>query len=177
MFLTQWLRNPLQIGAIAPSSRSLARLITSQISPDSAPVIELGPGTGVFTDALLDRGVPPDRLILIEYCETFAKHLRRRFPRCLVIQDDAASALRECPFQAGAIVSGLPLRAMLEVDANQVVRAAFQRLRAGASLYQFTYGWSAPVSDKLVSQLGARVSNLGTAYANLPPARVYRLSK
>src|SRR5215472_17349379 len=80
VFARAWAAHPQRVGAIAPSSRRLARLITSEISPDSAPVLELGPGTGVFTRALLGRGLREDQLILVECDPRFARLLERDYP-------------------------------------------------------------------------------------------------
>ena len=74
-FFLAWLANPLRVGAVSPSSRALADAITAEITPACAPVIELGPGTGVFTRSLIARGIPEERLALIEYSRDFARRL------------------------------------------------------------------------------------------------------
>ncbi len=102
-FFAAWLRNPLLTAAIAPSGPSLARLITREISPGTGPVIELGPGTGVFTYALLKRGVDPRDLILIEFNPDFVSMLRKRFPRSTVIQADATQLAALDLFTAGVL--------------------------------------------------------------------------
>ena len=80
-FLRALAFNPRRVGAIAPSGANLASLITSEISRDSGPVLELGPGTGVFTQALLARGVKEQDLTLVEYGSDFVRRLQTRFPR------------------------------------------------------------------------------------------------
>ena len=90
-FLRAWARDPLGIAAVAPSGPSLARLITAHITPDMAPVIELGPGTGVFTKALLERGLQQSDLILIENEADFARMLETRFPQARIVRGDAAT--------------------------------------------------------------------------------------
>src|SRR5512145_2917138 len=110
-FARAWIRAPLQIGAVLPSGGALSRLITSEIGPDTGPVIELGPGTGVFTSALLARGVQPSDLTLIEADPDFVRLLQLRFPGIRVLCADA-SRLAEAQLAsrpAGAVVSGLPL--------------------------------------------------------------------
>src|SRR3974377_2016227 len=118
-FARSWASHPLRVGAIAPSSRRLARLITSKILPACAPVLELGPGTGVFTRALLARGLREDQLILVECDPRFARLLERDFPDAWVLQLDAAR-LRHANIvdgePIGAIVSGLPLLSMSMAD-------------------------------------------------------------
>src|SRR6266702_2842822 len=93
-FFRSWLRDPIRVGAVAPSGGALARLITAEISSKTSPVIELGPGTGVFTDALLETGIFPGRLALIEYGSDFVRILQQRFPDVHVVWMDAAR-LRE----------------------------------------------------------------------------------
>src|SRR5262252_3070378 len=109
-FAQAWAKHPLRVGAVAPSSRRLARLITSEISPASAPVLELGPGTGVFTRALLGRGLHEDQLILVECDPRFARLLERDYPDAWVVQLDAAR-LKQVNIvdgdPVGAVVSGL----------------------------------------------------------------------
>ena len=81
---------PRTVGAIAPSGTGLANLITSEITAATGPVLELGPGTGVFTEALLARGVKENDLTLIEYGSDFMRLLQARFPRARVLWMDAA---------------------------------------------------------------------------------------
>ena len=89
-FLKSWVERPLQIGAVQPSGRALARTMASYVDPtQKGPVIEVGPGTGPVTAALLKRGVAPERLVLLEYSAEFCALLRERYPRLRVVQGDA----------------------------------------------------------------------------------------
>ena len=89
-FLRSWLERPLVMGAVTPSGKILARTMASYVDPRiPGPVIELGPGTGPVTDALIRRGVAQDRLVLIEYNPDFCRLLKRRFPKATIIQGDA----------------------------------------------------------------------------------------
>src|SRR6266567_8910505 len=90
LFFRALAANPLRVGAIAPSGADLADLITREISAATGAVIELGPGTGVFTEALLARGVQEHDLTLIEYGSDFMRLLQLRFPRARVLWMDAA---------------------------------------------------------------------------------------
>jgi phosphatidylethanolamine/phosphatidyl-N-methylethanolamine N-methyltransferase len=103
--------SPRSVGAIAPSGANLASLITSEITAASGPVLELGPGTGVFTEALLERGVRESDLTLIEYGSDFMRLLQARFPKARVLWMDAAWMASYDLFEQplGAVVSGLPL--------------------------------------------------------------------
>lgn len=138
----------------------------------SGNVLELGPGTGVFTAALLARGLTPERLTLVEYDPDFAAALRVRFPGLRVIKGDAF-AFPELVGDArfSTVVSGLPLLNYPRAQGCALIAAALSR---GASFVQFSYGWSAPVSPPE----GASVTLTARIWRNLPPAAVwvYRLS-
>ncbi|HUD40770.1 MAG TPA: phospholipid methyltransferase [Dokdonella sp.] len=177
-FLRSWLREPRRVGALAPSSRALARLICSEIDPAQTPVLELGPGTGVFTEALLARGLAPSQLILVESCERFAGRLRRCHPQMRVLQIDAARLAGHpalAGVRAGAAVSGLPLRAMQTAAVESIVAATFGCMTAQASLYQFTYGLRCPVPKTILRRHGLSARAIGRVWGNLPPATVYRI--
>lgn len=179
-FFQAWLRNPLRIAAIAPSGAALARLITSEISSDTGPVIELGPGTGAFTRALIGRGVPLSELALIEYEPKFAVALRNRYPEATVFRMDAARLSAVELFDrrpVGAVVSGLPLLSMSPLQVAKILTAAFQKMSPGGAFYQFTYGLRCPVPAGVLSRLGLEAVRIGGTLANIPPAAVYRLRK
>ena len=179
-FFLAWLADPLRVGAVSPSSPALADAITAEITPACAPVIELGPGTGVFTHSLIRRGIPEERLALIERGDRFARKLERSFPRARVLKMDAACLAEVDPFdgeRAGAVVSGLPLLLMRPGDVLRLLEGAFQRLRPDAAFYQFTYGLDPPVPRRMLDRLGLEVVRLGGTFANVPPAAVYRIRR
>lgn len=173
-FLKSWLENPLKTGAVAPSGKILAQRMAAVIDPRApGPVIELGPGTGPVTQALLQRGVPPERLFLIEYSKDFARLLRERFPGVTVIEGDAY-ALDETleghvnpPFMA--IVSSLPLLTRPEPQRSKLLQTAFNLMVPGGPFVQFTYMNNSPVP--LTGGFEATVSR--RIWKNLPPARIW----
>lgn len=179
-FFQAWLRSPLRIAAIAPSGRALATLITSEISPAAGPVIELGPGTGVFTRALMARGVRQEDLALIESGSTFALELQQHYPRAQTLWMDAAHLRAVELFDgkpAGAVVSGLPMLSMPSRKVIGVLTGSFRKLRADGVFYQFTYGPRCPVPRSLLERLGLVAERMGGTWANLPPAAVYRIRR
>jgi phosphatidylethanolamine/phosphatidyl-N-methylethanolamine N-methyltransferase len=171
--------NPRSVGAIAPSGTNLANLITSEISGASGPVLELGPGTGVFTEALLARGVRERDLTLIEYGSDFMRLLQARFPKARVLWMDAAWMSSHDLFEEplGAVVSGLPLLNFPPKKVCAILAAVFDNLRDGGSLYQFTYGVQCPIPKSLLDQLGLQADCMGRVLLNIPPASVYRISR
>lgn len=179
-FFRSWTRDPLQVGAIVPSGEVLAEVISSEITAGCGPVIELGPGTGVFTRALLARGVKECDLTLVECNTDFVPLLQARFPEARVLSMDAARLNSQdlCPNgKVAAVISGLPLLAMSPRKVFAIVAAAFGCLRSGGALYQFTYGLSCPVRRPYLDRLGLKAVRVGRAVRNMPPATVYRISR
>jgi phospholipid N-methyltransferase len=179
-FFLHWLSDPIQVGAVAPSSPALAAAMTAEIAPESAPVIELGPGSGAVTRALLHRGIPQHRLALIEQSPRFASALEERFPHARVLCVDAAILASIDVFdgeRAGAVVSGLPLLLMSPKKVGAILANAFWRLRPGGAFYQFTYGSRSPVPRPILERLGLTATLIGRTLANIPPAAVYRIQR
>lgn len=175
LFLRHWFSRPFQTAAIAPSSRWLARAMTAGIEPGQR-ILELGPGTGSFTQALLKRGVDEADLLLVERNPAFATLLAERFPRARIVLGDAASLPIDDAL-ADAAVSGLPLLSMPAPQVMRILRAAFGRLRPGASFWQFTYGPRCPVPRTVLNRLGLVAHHTRFVPFNLPPASVYRISR
>ncbi len=179
-FLRALIADPRRVAAIAPSSMALANAITAEIDPVCAPVIELGPGTGVFTRALLARGVPEDKLALIEFGPDFARILQSRYPQAQVLRMDATH-LGSVPLfggeLAGAVISGLPLLSMPRRVVAAIVEGAFAHLRPDGAFYQFTYGPRCPIHRATLDRLGLKAVRIGGVFINMPPASVYRIRR
>jgi len=173
-FLRALIARPKNIGAVAPSSRALARAIARQIDPSRpGPVLELGPGTGVVTSAILEHGIAPERLTVIEYDPDFAAAIAARFHGVHVVQGDAFDLTRTLggrltdPF--AGIVSGIPLLNFPMARRLAYMEMLAGHLAPGAPLIQFSYGMHAPV----VPPPGHSVHCAALVWANLPPARVW----
>jgi phosphatidylethanolamine/phosphatidyl-N-methylethanolamine N-methyltransferase len=173
-FLRSWIERPLVTGAVTPSSRMLARAMASYVDPRrEGPVIELGPGTGPVTDALVRRGVAQDRLVLVEYNPDFCRLLKRRFPKAKVVRADAydipalAHVLAE---PAAATVSSLPLFTKPLPTRIRLLRAAQAAMHPGAPFVQFTYAVMPPIPEN-PRRYDLEKSN--RIWLNLPPARVW----
>ena len=179
LFLRGWVEDPRSVGAVAPSGRRLADLMTREI-PSTGKVVELGPGTGSFTRAILDRGVAQDQLALVELNAAFASNLQQRFSGVSVIcgsATDSHEQLGRFEGQTSAVVSGLPLVLFSGEDQSKLLLRSFELLRADGAFYQFTYGGRCPVSRKRLASLGLRAARVGLSLFNLPPAFVYRISR
>lgn len=180
-FFRTWMGKPLTTGAVSPSGKMLAKAMASRVDPAwGGMVVELGPGTGAVTRALIERGVAPERIAAIEYNDVFADHLSARFPGVKVIEGDAyamAETLAANGIQdVAAVVSSLPLFTRPLAQRNALMEQCMGLLPEGRPFIQFSYAlvppvpvrpgaWTLDVSDWIVM--------------NLPPARVwtYRRSR
>jgi phosphatidylethanolamine/phosphatidyl-N-methylethanolamine N-methyltransferase len=173
-FLRSWIEKPLHMGAVMPSSKVLARTVARYVDPHSdGPVIELGPGTGAITDALIAHGVAEKRLVLVEFDPGFCALLRERYPQATVIQGDAYNldlTLAELKEPAAAMVSGLPLVTKPMLVRLKLMRDAFLKMEAGAPFIQFTYSVAPPIPKSLP---GIHTQASERVWMNLPPARVW----
>jgi len=174
-FIRSLIERPLATGAVTPSGRILARTMARYVEPElPGPVVELGPGTGPVTEALVEHGVDPARLILVEFNPRFCALLRARFPTATVLQGDAYR-LRDMPAgllrqPLAAVVSGLPLFNKPLRTRLRLLRESLALLRPSAPFVQFTYAVVPPI-PKTAS--GVHVEASERIWMNLPPARVW----
>ncbi len=174
-FLRSWIEKPLAIGAVAPSGKLLARTMARYVDPHSdGPVVELGPGTGPVTEALVQAGVAPARLVLVEFNPAFCRILRARYPDATLVQGDAYSLRRLLETlllqPAAAVVSSLPLVTKPLRMRMRLIRDAFDLMLPGAPFVQFTYSVASPLPTRRGS-FSAEASE--RIWLNLPPARVW----
>jgi phosphatidylethanolamine/phosphatidyl-N-methylethanolamine N-methyltransferase len=174
LFLRRLIAQPTHIGAIAPSGRRLAQAIAAEADPQKpGPVLELGPGTGAVTAALIARGFAPGRIVAIEYDADLAQRVAHRFPGVRVINGDAFDLARTLGDHAearfAAVVSSLPLLNFPQAQRDRLMEQVFSRLAPGAPFIQFSYGMNPPVQPPF----GATVTRAALILRNLPPARVW----
>lgn len=179
-FIKAWLDNPLVTGAVYPSGKVLSRAMARAVDPGvPGPVVELGPGTGPVTEALIQRGIAQERLVLVEFDPAFCKLLARRYPRATVVEGDAyrldqslAPVLAE---EAAAIVSSLPLLTKPEMQRLALLVDIFNLMRPDGVFVQFTYGLGSPVPRVDGNYQPARFIAKASppVWLNLPPARVW----
>jgi len=174
-FFKAWMGGPMIVGAIAPSGAALSTLVAKQVDPAShGPILELGPGTGSMTDALIKRGVDPKRLILIEFNKTFCDVLAARFKDSMILHGDAykiGKVLKNLhPNPLAAVVSGLPLYARPQEQRVSLLRDAFRYMAPGGPFIQFTYAATSPIP---LDSHDIAAKALPLVWFNLPPARVW----
>lgn len=183
-FFRQWLKNPLGVAAISPSSPQLARQMMAELPRGARRVIELGGGTGVFTQALLDHGVPASDLLVLELNEDLHQHLQKRFPQVQVVCADARQLVEvatprgfgpESPVDA--VISGLGLLSMPKATQQAILASAFECLQAQGRFIQFTYGPANPVAKEVLDALDLVARRGSFTWWNVPPATVYVYSR
>lgn len=172
LFIREIATNPSAMGAACPSSKRLARGIAAQIPLTAGLVVELGGGTGVVTAALLEHGITPDQLIVIERAAKLSEHLRQRFPQLKIMEGDASELsqlLGNHYSPAHTIVSGLPLRSLPTATVQAIGQQIDTVLEPGGLYIQFTYSLHRtplPPSPRLCWVHSEYI------WLNLPPARV-----
>ena len=174
-FLRSWMGRPLTTGAVSPSGKALTKLMASFVDPgDKLPVVELGPGTGVVTQALLERGVAPGRIVSIEFNPEFCTLLQRRFPGVRIVEGDAygfSTTLKGwVDGPVSAVVSSLPLFTRPPEMRRKLIIDALDRMPTGRPFIQFSYALVPPVP----AETGRfSVEHTNWVVMNLPPARVW----
>ncbi len=176
LFLQEWLANPQGMGAVAPSSRNLADAMAKWLPSDpESYVLELGPGTGVVTEALLRNGLRQERLVAIEQNSNMTRVLREKFPRAQIITgdawklDDLLRRRREPIDKVGAVISSLPLLNFPSADAERLADKIRAALEPHGKWVQFTYRIHR-LRPRGASSFRLRATKI--VWFNLPPARV-----
>ena len=172
-FFRALLARPRKVGAFAPSGPHLARAMAAQIQVDG-PVLELGPGSGSLTGAILER-VPASQFTAIEYDHDLCQLLKTRFHGAHIIHGDAFNLEHTLghsePF--AAIISGLPLLNFPMAERQRLMAAATARLLPGGVFAQFSYG----LKPSVPAPTGFSVTRAAMVWANVPPARVWAYRK
>ncbi|MFJ4783775.1 class I SAM-dependent methyltransferase [Streptomyces sp. NPDC088794] len=182
-FLREFVRNPLTVGAVAPSGRSLARVVTSPVPSSGEPVVvELGPGTGAFTGTIQRRLAGRGRHVAVELNDRFTQLLKLAHPGVDVARADArdlVSVLTQRGLdRADVVVGGLPWAVFSPQDQHDVLDAVVEALPPHGVFTTFTYihaRWTGP-ARRLNQSLRARFDEVvvgRTVWDNVPPALVY----
>jgi phosphatidylethanolamine/phosphatidyl-N-methylethanolamine N-methyltransferase len=178
-FLKAWLRQPKSVGSVWPTSAPMARRMAGVIDLSSGlPVLELGPGTGTITKAILETGLPHGRLWSLEYSKEFADRLKAKYRSVHVIEGDAFELAKSLgaagPQLFDSAISALPLLNFPLPVRVSFVEQVLDLLPEGRPLIQFSYGPKSPVPD------GAgryHVKRVGMVLRNIPPAQLWVFSR
>lgn len=175
MFFRRWLANPLQMGSVVPSSHALCQCVVrhTRRAADEA-VLELGAGTGVISQALLEDGVPPERLIVVEIVPEMANYLRDRLPGVLVIEGDARKLPSLLPRhwhgRIGTAICGIPL-VLLSLAEQRRFIDAIDAVAPGRGFLQYSYRFTSPLPSR---KHGLTTKREAWTPLNFPPASVWR---
>lgn len=175
LFFRRWLANPLQMGSVVPSSPALCRRIATLVerAQDEA-VLELGAGTGAVSRALLDAGVPAERLLVVEIVPDMAEHLRQALPGVNVLCGDAFDLGRVLPTRwrgrIGTAICGIPL-VLLPIAQQKRFVDAVEAVAPGRGFLLYTYCITSPLPHR---KLGLSAQREAWTPWNLPPASVWR---
>ena len=174
-FFKGWIDKPKTVGSIVPTSSIAARRMASVVNPNSGlPVLELGPGTGVITRAILALGVKPENLYSIEYSDDFVRHLTAQFPGVNVIQGDAFNLDTTLGDRRGmvfdSVVSGVPLLNFPVAQRIRYIEDLLGRIPAGRPIMQLTYGPLSPVPS---GRGNYKVEHFDFVLRNIPPTQLW----
>lgn len=178
-FFKGWMDGPKQVGAICPTSSVTARRMASVIDTTSGlPVLELGPGTGIITKAILKRGVQPENLVSVEYSTDFYQHLVRTYAGVNFINGDAfdlkktLGAWKDTQFDS--VVSAIPLLSFPMDLRIAMIEDLLDRIPAGRPIVQITYG---PVSPVIANPDRYKIKHYDFVVRNIPPAQLWTYTR
>jgi len=179
LFLLRVLRNPRQLGAVAPSSRHLGALLARHaMVQDDSPIIELGGGSGSLTRALITAGIHPSRIYVIEVDPELAGYLKNALPAVNIIQGDARDLSKILPSHVvgkiNRIVSGLPMINFPELMRRQIMESSFHVMAKEGRFLQYTYSFRSSIDAEAYHLQKKR---LGSILLNIPPATVWQYTK
>ncbi|MES2663151.1 MAG: rRNA adenine N-6-methyltransferase family protein [Pseudomonadota bacterium] len=203
-FFIRWLSNPREIASIVPSSKKLASALVKHTTapipshptllnylnsdasqlifyPETDIVIELGPGTGAVTQALLKNNTPIAHLFIIEKDPTMALHMQKKFPHLLIYTADACE-LKQLLSQQNIkkvkrVISSLPLLAMPNKIRRMILYQLVCVLEEGGAFFQYTYGAQCPIPLEELTFFGLTATPIEKVWFNIPPARIWRIQK
>ena len=183
-FLKAFLRKPMTMGALCPSSPALARAMLQDCDLENAGVVvELGPGTGPFTRLILDRIGPQTLFLALELDQTCVARLRGELEGVEVYHDSAEQLVeylaRHDRDHADYVISGLPWANMRPQVQDRILNAVIQCLtpRGVFTTFAYAHAYWLPTAGRFRRRLRQHFDSVKTSrlvWRNLPPAYVYR---
>lgn len=179
LFFQRWIANPLSMGSITPSAPALCKLIAKHtLCEPGQVVVEFGGGTGAITKALLDKGLPGERIYSFEIDDHLAHFLRGHYPDVTVVNEDCRKVADvlgpDLVGKVGTVVIGIPMLNLSASMQQDVVDACFSVLPEGGRFILYTYTLVSPLNQK---RLGIKGKRLGFTTMNVPPASVWGYTK
>jgi phosphatidylethanolamine/phosphatidyl-N-methylethanolamine N-methyltransferase len=178
-FFKGWMDGPKSVGAICPTSSVTAKRMASVINPSSGlPVLELGPGTGVITKAILERGIAPENLVSIEYSTDFYQNLIKAYKGVHFINGDAFALgktlgeMKSVIFDS--VISAIPMLSFPMESRIALLEDLLDRMPAGRPVMQITYG---PVSPIIANPDRYKIKHYDFVVRNIPPAQLWTYTR
>jgi phosphatidylethanolamine/phosphatidyl-N-methylethanolamine N-methyltransferase len=178
-FFKGWMDGPKSVGAICPTSSVTAKRMASVINPSSGlPVLELGPGTGVITKAILERGIAPENLVSIEYSTDFYQNLIKAYEGVHFINGDAfeldktLGEMKSVIFDS--VISAIPMLSFPMESRIALLEDLLDRMPAGRPVMQITYG---PVSPIIANPDRYKIKHYDFVVRNIPPAQLWTYTR
>lgn len=177
-FIAAWIRSPLKVGSLLPSSRGLARAMAAQVDVERpGAVVELGAGTGAVTHALVQAGISAQKLVIIEREQKLHALMCAQFPQLNVLCADAAELEKTLAHihvkTVNAVVSSLPLLSMQKQVRDAIVQQMAQVIGKEGIIVQFTYGPRSPITPGQMRKYHLHGKRAKLVVANMPPAHVW----
>ncbi|MBN1379163.1 MAG: methyltransferase [Gammaproteobacteria bacterium] len=182
LFFTKWLQSPLTVASITPSSPQLARAMALSLPECEGLVIELGGGTGAITQALLQTGVDPNQLVVIERDPYFYRYLKKRFPEIKILCGDAMNLMSlingmPAKLPIRTVVSGLPFLSMNAIAQKRLLEQLLSLSDSKGSFVQFSYALTSPLKKSVEKELQLESRCVARVWQNVPPAKVWVYKK
>lgn len=175
-FIKEILKSPRRMGTICPSSYALARNMADKIDKDSdGLIIELGAGTGCITEALIQRGIDPSRLIIIDYSKIFVDILRDKYPALKIIQGDACelSSFIGNIKNVKYVISSLPFASFKKEEQSRII-SEIDKIMPDGKIIQYTYVF---MKEHTIKKFGYKCISSSITWKNMPPAKVMEFSR
>jgi len=174
-FFKGWRSNMKAVGSIVPTSGITARRMASVVNPHSGlPVLELGPGTGVITKAILQKGIRPENLVSVEFSTDFYQHLVSTYPDVGFINGDAFDLDRTLGArrsqQFDSVISAVPLLNFPMHMRVSLIEDLLSRIPVGRPVIQISYS---PLSPVVAMPDRYQISHYDFVVRNIPPAQLW----
>lgn len=176
LFFREFLRHPVMIGSIMPSSKRTIESMLSRVDwPNTRLFVEYGPGVGTFCATILERLAPDATLLVIDTNPVFVDYLRHKFAdtRFIAVHGSAADVndiIAAHGFdKADYVLSGLPFSTLPPGMGPEIAKATHQVLRQGGSFLIYQYS---PYVLRLIEPLFDRIER-DLEWWNIPPCGLF----
>ena len=181
IWLKNWIRYPLVLGAVLPTQRFASKIMASEISNNISTVVELGAGTGQITKSILYKELDQEKLFLVEINKEFSEILRKKYPNANIFTEDAISFLDKFEIRfkrkIDIIVSGIPLVSLDKNTREKICELSVKNLSEKGMFFQITYFIRCSFPNNIIKKFGLSKKLQGFTPLNIPPAFIWKIYK